>query len=52
MWRGFAPGFANNKKGALDSKPQVYLLLAHGWWFSSVTLPPLKLFSMIYVKYC
>jgi hypothetical protein len=34
--RGFAPGFVNYKKGALDSQPQVikvYQLLAHGWWF-------------------
>ena len=23
MWRGFAPGFVNYKKGALDSQPQV-----------------------------
>jgi len=28
------PGFVNYKKGALDSQPQVYQLLAHGRWFS------------------
>jgi hypothetical protein len=38
--RGFAPGFVNYKKGALDSQPQVivYQLLAHGRWFSPGTL--------------
>ena len=38
--RGFAPGFVNYKKGALDSQPasvKVYQLLAHGRWFSPVT---------------
>ena len=35
--RGFVPGFANYKKGALDSQPKVYQLLAHGWWFSPGT---------------
>ena len=30
--RGFAPGFVNYKKGALDSQP-----LAHGRWFSPGT---------------
>ena len=38
---GFAPGFVNYKKGALDSQPQVikvYQLLAHGRWFSPGTL--------------
>jgi hypothetical protein len=35
MRRGFAPGFVNYKKGALDSQPQ---LLAHGRWFSPGTL--------------
>jgi hypothetical protein len=37
---GFAPGFVNYKKGALDSQPQVikvYQLLAHGRWFSPGT---------------
>ena len=34
MRRGFAPGFVNYKKGALDSQPQ---LLAHGRWFSPGT---------------
>jgi hypothetical protein len=32
---GFAPGFVNYKKGALDS--QKYQLLAHGRWFSPGT---------------
>jgi len=38
--RGFAPGFVNYKKGALDSQPQVivYQLLAHGRWFRPGTL--------------
>ena len=39
--RGFAPGFVNYKKGALDSQLQsdkVYQLLAHGRWFSPGTL--------------
>jgi hypothetical protein len=32
------PGFVNyKKKGALDSQPQVYQLLAHGRWFSPCT---------------
>ena len=38
--RGFAPGFVNYKKGALDSQPQVikvYQLLAHDRWFSPCT---------------
>ena len=39
---GFAPGFVNYKKGALDSQPQVIKLtselLAHGQWFSPGTL--------------
>jgi hypothetical protein len=37
--RGFAPGFVNYKKGALDSQLQVivYQLLAHGRWFSPST---------------
>jgi hypothetical protein len=30
-------GFVNNKKGALDSQPQVIKLLAHGRWFSPGT---------------
>ena len=40
--RGFAPGFVNYKKGALDSQSsasdKVYQLLAHGRWFSLGTL--------------
>jgi hypothetical protein len=37
--RGFAPGFVNYKKGALDSatSDKVYQLLAHGRWFSPGT---------------
>ena len=37
--RGFALGFVNYKKGALDSQLQVivYQLLAHGRWFSPGT---------------
>ena len=37
--RGFALGFVNYKKGALDSQPQVivYQLLAQGRWFSPGT---------------
>jgi hypothetical protein len=37
---GFAPGFLNHKKGALDSQPQVikvYQLHAHGRWISPGT---------------
>ena len=37
MRRGFAPGFVNYKKGALDSQPQVYQLLAHRRWFTPGT---------------
>jgi hypothetical protein len=29
--RGFAPGFVNYKKGALDSQPQVILQVACPW---------------------
>ena len=38
---GFAPGFVNYKKGALDlaaASDKVYQLLAHGRWFSPGTL--------------
>jgi hypothetical protein len=40
IWHGFAPGFVNYKKSALDSQTQVivYQLLAHGRWFSRGTL--------------
>ncbi len=37
MRRGFAAGFVNYKKGALDSQPQVikvYQLLPYDRWFS------------------
>jgi hypothetical protein len=37
--RGFAPGFVNYKKGALESQViKVYQLLAHGPWFSPIAL--------------
>jgi hypothetical protein len=34
MWRGFAPGVVNYKKGALESgaRDKVYQFLAHGRW--------------------
>ena len=35
--RGFAPGFVNHNKGALDSQPLAYQLLGHGRWFSPCT---------------
>ena len=36
--RGFAPGFVNNKKGALAAaSDKVYQLLAQGRWFSPST---------------
>ena len=49
MRRGFAPGFINYKKGALDSQPQVIkftscLPMVDG---SLRLLPPLKLVAMI-----
>jgi hypothetical protein len=37
MWRGFASGFVNYKKGCTrlaSASDKVYQLLAHGWWFS------------------
>jgi hypothetical protein len=34
--RGFASGFVNYKKGALDSLPQE-IKFTHGWWFSPGT---------------
>jgi len=37
MWRGFAPGFVNYKKGCTRlaaASDKVYQLLAHGRWFS------------------
>jgi len=40
IWRGFAPGFVNYKKGhtrlAVESD-KAYQLLAHGRWFSPGT---------------
>jgi hypothetical protein len=46
IWRGFAPGFVNYKKGWTQlaaASDKVYQLLAHGRWFSPGTpLPPLK----------
>jgi hypothetical protein len=52
IWRGFTPGFVNYKKGCTRfaaTSDKVYQLLAHGRWFSPVTLrlpPPLKLVTM------
>jgi hypothetical protein len=40
IWRGFAPGFANYKKGCTRlaaAKEKAYQLLAHGRWFSPDT---------------
>jgi hypothetical protein len=35
--RGFAPGFVNYKKGAIDASDKAYQLLANGRWFSPGT---------------
>ena len=50
--RGFAPGFVNYKKGALDSQPQMikftsFLPIAGGSLRVLRILPPLKLVAMI-----
>ena len=50
--RGFAPGFVNYKKGALDSQPQVIkftscLPMVGGSLRVLQLLPPLKLVAMI-----
>jgi hypothetical protein len=40
LWRGFAPGFVNYKKGCTRltaASDKVYQLLAHGRWFSPST---------------
>jgi hypothetical protein len=40
IWRGFAPGFVNYKKGCTRlavASDKVYQLLAHGRWFSPDT---------------
>jgi hypothetical protein len=40
IWRGFAPGFVNYKKGCTRlavASDKVYQLLAHGRWFSAGT---------------
>jgi hypothetical protein len=40
IWRGFAPGFVNYKKGCIRlaaTSDKVYQLLAHGRWFSPGT---------------
>jgi len=55
--RGFAPGFVNYKKGALDSQPQVIkftscLRMVGGSLRVLRFPPPLKLVAMIYLKYC
>ena len=49
---GFAPGFVNYKKGALDSQPQVikltsYLPMVDGSLWELRLLPQLKLVTMI-----
>jgi hypothetical protein len=41
IWREFAPGFVNYKKGCTRlaaASDKVYQLLAHGQWFSPGTL--------------
>ena len=53
--RGFAPGFVNYKKGALDSQPQVIkftccLPMVSGSLRVFRLLPPLKLIAMILLK--
>ena len=55
--RGFAPSFVNYKKGALDSQPQVIKLtsslpMVGGSLRVLQPLPPLKLVTMIQLKYC
>ena len=52
IWRGFAPGFVNYKKGALDSQLQVIkftscLSMVGGSLRVLRLLPPLKLVAMI-----
>ena len=52
---GFAPGFVNYKKGALDSQPQVIkfiscLPMVDGSLRVLRLLPPLKLVAMILLK--
>jgi hypothetical protein len=40
IWRGFAPSFANYKKGCTRlaaANDNVYQLLAQGWWFFPVS---------------
>jgi hypothetical protein len=40
IWRGFAPGFVNYKKGCTRlaaASDKIYQLLADGWWFSPDT---------------
>jgi len=55
MRRGYAPGFVNFKKGALDSQPQVIKLtsclpMVGGSLQVLRLLPPLKLVVMILLK--
>jgi len=55
--RGFAPSFVNDKKGALDSQPQVIkftsCLSRVGGSLRVLRLtPPLNLVAMIWLKYC
>jgi hypothetical protein len=40
LWRGFAPGFVNYKKGCTPlaaTSDKIYQLLVHGRWFSPGT---------------
>jgi len=53
--RGFAPGFVDYKKGITrlaDASDKVYQLLAHSPLRVLQLLPPLKLVTMILLKYC
>jgi len=57
MRRGFAPGFENYKKGALDSQPQVIQFTSRlpmvGVSLRVLRfLPSLKLVAMIQLRYC
>jgi hypothetical protein len=50
IWRGFMPSFVNDKKGALDSQPQVIKFTMVGGSLRVLRLlPPLKLVAMIII---
>jgi len=57
IWRGFATGFVDYKKGAFDSRPQVIKFTS---CLSMVgdslrvlrLLPPLQMVAMIHLRYC